>query len=100
METSQWRVGEAWDTRHHGTSNYEYIHKWMEPWVRYVPVKSDLSDLKQQFEWAGNHQDKAREISEAATNLARRLGTKEGFDALFHEMFEVLFNRLSMPTNQ
>ena len=60
----------------------------MKPWVHYVPVQSDLSDLKEQFDWAESHQDKAREISGAATLLARRMGTHKGMEALFHEMFE------------
>ena len=60
----------------------------MEPWVHYVPIKSDLSDLKEKYKWAEQNQDNAKEISAAATSLARRLGTNEGMDALFHEIFQ------------
>ena len=73
---------------HHETPTYDFIHLWMKPWVHYIPIKGDLSDLKEKFDWAENNQDKARAISEAATDLAKKLGTLQGMDELFHEIFE------------
>ena len=60
----------------------------MKAWVHYIPVESDLSDLKERVEWAENNQDKAQKISAAATALAKKIGTPEGFEELFHEIFE------------
>ena len=73
---------------HHETPTYDFIHLWMKPWVHYIPIKGDLSDLKEKFDWAESNQDKARAISEAATDLAKKLGTLQGMDELFHEIFE------------
>lgn len=73
---------------HHETPTYDFIHLWMKPWIHYVPVQSDLSDLKEKFDWAKSNPDEARKISAAATALARRLGTPEGFQDLYREIFE------------
>ena len=64
---------------HHETRTKDYNHDMMEPWVHYVPVSSDLSDLREKYEWAESHPDKARHIAEGATALARAWGTKEAF---------------------
>ena len=73
---------------HHETPTHDFIHLWMKPYVHYIPIKDDLSDLKEKFDWAESNQNKARAISEAATNLAKKLGTLKGMDELFHDIFE------------
>jgi hypothetical protein len=42
-------------------SNYKplYINAW-EPWVHYIPVKNDQSDLFEKIEWLQNNDDKAK----------------------------------------
>ena len=73
---------------HHETPTYDFMHTWIKPWVHYIPVKGDLSDLKEKFDWAEANEEKTRKISEAATALARKLGTIEGMDELYHDIFE------------
>ena len=72
---------------HHETRTKDYNHDMMEPWVHYVPVSSDLSDLREKYEWAESHPDKARHIAERATALARAWGTKEAFRKMFEEHY-------------
>ena len=46
-------------------SEYEmYYECALEPFVHYIPVKSDLSNLLQQVEWAKSNPDKAGQIAE------------------------------------
>ena len=45
--------------------SYEWFEHFVEPWVHYVPVKWDLSDLMKQIAWAKANDDRAREIAEA-----------------------------------
>lgn len=52
---------------HHITPTRDYIHDQIHPWVHYVPVREDLTDLMEKLEWAETHQDEARRISENAT---------------------------------
>ena len=79
---------------HHMTPTKDYLHDKMEPWVHYVPIKSDLSDLKAKFDWAESHPKMAQQISDNATQLARTFGTPEGMEKLFKEFFEWPMSRV------
>jgi hypothetical protein len=46
-----------------------YYHR-MLPWVHYVPVRSDMSDLQERIEWLRGHDGAAREIGAAGRRLA------------------------------
>ena len=47
-----------------------FYHEW-KPWVHYVPVKHDLSDLFERIEWLRANDDKAHEISVNAIKFAQ-----------------------------
>lgn len=51
---------------------YEHFYHALKPWVHYVPVQADLSDMLQQVEWAKAHDNKAQEMMTAARDFARR----------------------------
>ena len=70
---------------HHVTPTKDYVHDFIEAWVHYVPVQSDLSDLLEKLEWAESHPKEAQRISDNATELIKRLKTLEGFEPLFQE---------------
>ena len=42
---------------HHVTPTKDYFHDLLVPYVHYIPVKDDLSDLREKYEWprAGRH---------------------------------------------
>ncbi len=52
---------------HHVTPTKDYIHDLIQPWVHYVPVRSDLEDLLDKLEWAESHPEEARQIAENGT---------------------------------
>ncbi len=70
---------------HHVTPTKDYIHDYMEPWVHYIPVASDLSDLKAKFDWAESHQVEAKNIADRGTELIRYLTGPEGFKHMYDE---------------
>ena len=70
---------------HHMTPTKDYIHDWMEPWVHYVPVRSDLRDLHRKFEWAEEHPEEAKKIADEGTKLMRYLTMQGGFQDLFEK---------------
>jgi len=43
----------------------------MKPWVHYVPVARDLSDLVETIDWLRAHESEAREISFNAVTFAQ-----------------------------
>eukprot|EP00816_Leptocylindrus_hargravesii_P010254 CAMPEP_0196822984 /NCGR_PEP_ID=MMETSP1362-20130617/85575_1 /TAXON_ID=163516 /ORGANISM="Leptocylindrus danicus, Strain CCMP1856" /LENGTH=830 /DNA_ID=CAMNT_0042202695 /DNA_START=296 /DNA_END=2788 /DNA_ORIENTATION=- len=57
-----------------------YISWFMEslliPFVHFIPVKEDLSDLEQMIAWADSHPDETKRIAERSTLFA--------YDLLFH----------------
>ena len=44
-------------------SPYEnWWYPTIEPWKHYIPIRSDLSDLRQQYEWAESHPEEVQQI--------------------------------------
>jgi len=70
---------------HHLTPTKDSIHDWMKPWVHYVPVSSDLLDLKQKFDWAESHPVESKQIADEGTKLMRYLSSPEGFGEMFQQ---------------
>lgn len=72
---------------HHETPTKDYIHYRMKPWIHYVPVAPDLSDLKDKYNWAEENPEAAKMIATQGSDLIRRLGTLEGFAEMYQEDF-------------
>ena len=51
------------------------------PWVHYVPVKTDLSDLIERIEWLQQNDDKAKAMADAASAFALKYLTSQSVDA-------------------
>ena len=43
------------------------MQELLEPWVHYIPLKNDLSDVQEQIQWMVDNDDQARGIAERAT---------------------------------
>jgi len=72
---------------HHVTPTKDYIHDYMKPWTHYVPIKEDLSDLKDKYVWAESHPEAAKKIATQGSELIRYLGTPQGFGEMYQEVF-------------
>jgi len=70
---------------HHVTPTKDWFYDRLQPWVHYIPVDSDLTDLREKFEWAESHPVEAQKIAEAGTEFARWIGTPEGFAELYQQ---------------
>ena len=49
----------------------EYFEHALKPWIHYIPVRVDLSDLQSAIEWAVTHDTEAERIALRATAFAR-----------------------------
>ena len=49
----------------------EFFYDMLIPWVHYVPIKTDLSDLCEKIQWLRDNDEKAREIAENAHEFVR-----------------------------
>ncbi len=54
----------------HESSFHLYFYKLMEPWVHYIPLNEDISDLFEKLDWALEHDAEARAIAENGNRLA------------------------------
>lgn len=54
------------------TKYREWFSERLEPWVDYIPVNYDLSDLKEKIEWAHTHQALAESIAEHGRETVER----------------------------
>ena len=52
----------------------QWFYDRLEPWVHYVPVSADLSDLAEAITWCRDHDDRCREIAEQGRAFAETLG--------------------------
>jgi hypothetical protein len=50
----------------------------LKPYYDHVPVKADLSDLREQIDWCRQHDDECRIIADNAKSLYDRFVSKEG----------------------
>jgi hypothetical protein len=70
---------------HHVTPTKDYFHDYMKPWHHYVPVASDLRDLKDKFDWAQSHPKRAFQIARAGSELMRYLTSEKGMEERFQK---------------
>lgn len=47
----------------------QWYYDMLKPWIHYVPIKNDFSDINEQIEWCINNDDKCKIISENATKF-------------------------------
>jgi hypothetical protein len=50
----------------------EFFQSQLQPWIHYVPVARDFSDLNARLQWLGDHQAEAQKIGEAGRDWAQR----------------------------
>lgn len=48
----------------------EFFYKDLKPFIHYIPIKNDLSDLTEKLEWAESHYDEALQIAKNAQDYA------------------------------
>jgi hypothetical protein len=81
----------------------EHYYSELIPWIHYIPVKSDLSDLIQIIEWCNNNVITCNQITTNAYNYAKANFTKSKlFDYLegieVYDLYKNYFSPISIPT--
>ena len=54
----------------------QWFHPLLKPYIHYVPVKKDLSDLADQIQWCKVNDDKCKKIVENALKLYSKINSK------------------------
>lgn len=66
----QWRLLSNSVTFKPETNEIQWFYRALEPYVHYIPVKTDLSDLIEKFDWAKSHDSQCEQIARNATQFA------------------------------
>lgn len=53
---------------HHETATKDLFFDEIQPWVHYVPIHTNLSNLYDMFIWAETHSDEAKRIAQHQDN--------------------------------
>lgn len=69
----------------------------LKPYVHYVPVKSDLSDLIDQVKWCKQNDDKCREITRAARELHDTVLSRDGILDHLRDQIKDIASVMNMP---
>jgi hypothetical protein len=62
----------------------EWFYSRVEPWVHYVPVSLDLSDLEERVEWALQNDDEAQAIVKRANRFMAEETRQEDHDCFWY----------------
>jgi hypothetical protein len=62
---------------------HQFFYAALRPWVNYVPVSYDLSDVVERYEWLVAHPTEARTIAENGLRLARETLSPEALETYF-----------------
>ena len=68
----------------------EWFFEWLKPWIHYIPVKKDLSDLLIQVKWIKDNYMTAIHIAKSAADFANEHCTR---DAAFKQWDKLIRNQ-------
>jgi len=77
-----------------------WFQHMMKPWVHYVPVAGDLSDLIERIEWCIAHDAECKIISAASLELGRQIMTKDACEDYFAATLWALHEKSNSRKNK
>jgi hypothetical protein len=91
----QWRLLSNSVTLQQETDEIQWFYRALKPYVHYVPVKHDLSDLIEKIEWSQSHDDLCKQIADNSTEFVlNNLMTED-----IYLYFYLVLNRYSSLQN-
>jgi hypothetical protein len=88
---------------HHETPAKDWYYDSLQAWHHYVPIRTDLSDLKKRYRWAEANQEEARAIAERGTAFAKSFFSYHNLQKVYERYFGesgVLSNIVDAYENQ
>jgi hypothetical protein len=61
----------------------QFFYAGLKPWVHYVPVRDDMSDLVDRYGWLTTHPSEAKSIAENGLRFARQILTPRALETYF-----------------
>jgi hypothetical protein len=72
---------------HHETITKDWFFDLMQPWIHYIPVQTDLSDLRVKFQWAEDNADKAKAIAAESKSLGEHIMSVKYLQHVYDELY-------------
>lgn len=79
---------------HHETPTKDWFYDLMRPWVHYIPIQTDLGDLRSRYQWAEDHPQQVKEIAERSTELAEYLLSPDYLNDVYQRLFVVYLRKV------
>jgi hypothetical protein len=76
------------------SNNVQWYYKDLRPYIHYVPVKEDLSDLGDQIEWAKEHDEEAQAIVRRANVFAKEHLTQKAVYSYLGSLLTAYSNQI------
>ena len=76
---------------------YEWWYVYMKPWVHYIPLEEDLSDVREKIQWARDNDEKVQEIVKNASELVAKWVNPELMYCYYAKAFSAYAKRMSRP---
>jgi hypothetical protein len=81
----QWRLLSTSVTMKQESNEVQWFFRAVKPYVHYIPIKGDCSDLYDQISWAKSHDQECQTIAKTATAFAlNHLMLEDNYAYLFH----------------
>ena len=68
--------------------NIQWYYGALEPYKHYLPIKQDLTDLKEKIEWARQHDDEAQKIAMQASQFVEENLSNEDILVYFYHLLK------------
>jgi hypothetical protein len=72
---------------HHETLTKDLFYSEIQPWIHYVPVDTDLSNLYERFRWAESHPQEAQKIAQQGQEYARLQLSADYLSKMYDEVY-------------
>ena len=72
---------------HHETPAKDWYFDSLKAWHHYVPIRTDLSDLKERYLWAEENQEEARAIAKRGTAFAKSFFSYSNLQNVYEKYF-------------
>ena len=77
-KSTLWFLGMPGVLFHHETPMRDSFYDDIQPWVHYIPLDADLSNLEERVKWAKENPDECASISKRATQFAEKMMSADG----------------------
>lgn len=82
-----------------GSDFTQWYYTILQPYRNYIPVRNDLSDLKEVIAWLETHDAEARQIAVSGQHLGPEIFSKKAIDTYVHQLLTQYAEKIETNKN-